>query len=195
MAKANSYLFTLRATLCQKSPHEVYANSRFDFARFGKDLVIRIQLPYTRSLFHYDRRASQNPTGLYTLRTFPMAISGQQGLVTELQNLPHMIVVDSYPDRIGITFLNPIDSIIPGSEVEWLSTNSCIHAVITNKPELVQQVCHFTVSKQEIKPAAHKVKDFNDAVLYVLTNVSNLLITCTNSTGNVPKVPVNCSIC
>src|SRR5208282_6885596 len=67
--------------LCHTTPHDVYANPSYDFARYGRDLFIRLRLPYTR----------QQRLNVYRIHTFPMRVPGPQGFSTEHQDFPRFV--------------------------------------------------------------------------------------------------------
>ena len=70
--------------LCHATPQDVYANPSYDFARYGRDLFIRLRLPYTR----------QQRLNVYRIHTFPMRVPGPHGFSTEIQDFPRFVVTN-----------------------------------------------------------------------------------------------------
>jgi len=135
--------------------------------------------------------------GTYKVRTFPMVVPGTQGLITELKEIPELMVISEDRNKVGTIKEIPIDGIVKNKDVTWHGNESCVFAVVSSKPEIAHQVCKFVVKKEEISPQAIKLKDYGENDLYILTNVINAQVKCEDSTGimETAVTTVNCSLC
>jgi len=61
-----------------KTPGEIYGLKNFEVARHGQDVIIRIYVPYT----------SVSKVAVYHSVIMPLAVPGQQNLVTRLKVYP-----------------------------------------------------------------------------------------------------------
>jgi hypothetical protein len=64
-------------------PGDIYAGRNFEFARSGQDLFILLGLPYSR-FYRF---------GVCKTSTFPMPVTGKQGLITELCDFPAYLLI------------------------------------------------------------------------------------------------------
>lgn len=192
---ANANVLWKGARIYQRSVQEIYASRVFDYARFGRDLVIRIYLPYYTSQFGNERLRST--FNVFRVKIFPMAVPGMQGLITELKDFPKLFIANVPKDKVGTIEEVPTDGIIKQADVNWQSEMSCVFAIVTNRPELAHRICNFVVRKEEIVPKAYKLRDYKDSEFHVITNATNMILTCDNSTepslSEIP--PANCSLC
>jgi hypothetical protein len=195
LAHANADIQPLGAGLCYRTAQEVYASRLFDYARFGRDLVIRLHLPYYKVTFGNSRMSPV--LGVFTVKTFPMAVPGKKGLITELEEIPKLMVISASRDKVGTIEEMPLDGIVRNEDVTWYKNESCVFAIINNRPEVAQQVCKFVVKKEEITPQATKLKDYGESEFYVITNVTNARVNCEDATGTVKSElsPANCTLC
>jgi hypothetical protein len=112
---ANNAMGKKKTLLCLNSPEEVYASSVFDFARFTRDLVIRIFLPYAET--QLINRIYSDMNRVYKVIAFPMAVPGSQGLISELKSVPRLVVVNIAQDRVGIVDEIPANGLIRETDV------------------------------------------------------------------------------
>jgi hypothetical protein len=76
--------------LCHETPQDLYESRNFDYARHGNDIIIQLRLPYSRF----------RPLNLYRTITLPMKVNGQQGFVTQLQDVPKYLVSSLAQDLV-----------------------------------------------------------------------------------------------
>lgn len=72
LAHANTNVQLLGTGLCLRTAQEVYASRLFDYARFGRDLAIRLHLLYYKVTFGNSRMMPV--FGVFKVKTFPMAV-------------------------------------------------------------------------------------------------------------------------
>jgi hypothetical protein len=100
--------------LCFWTPQDVYESRNFDYTRHGNDIIIRLRLPYSRF----------RPLNLYRTITLPMKVSGQQGFVTQLQNVPKYFVSLLAQDLVEELSELPAFPVVERYEVKWHTENT-----------------------------------------------------------------------
>jgi hypothetical protein len=105
--------------LCYETPQDLYESRNFDYARHGNDIIIRLRLPYSRF----------RPLNLYRTITLPMEVNGQQGFVTQLQDVPKYLVSSLAQDLVDEIAEMPSFPVVEMYEVKWHTENmqSCIY--------------------------------------------------------------------
>jgi hypothetical protein len=192
--QANNDVSPLGAGLCQRLPQEVYASRVFDYARFGSDLVVRVYLPYYK--VRYSNRGANPGFRIYKTKTFPMIVPGSQGLVSEIKDIPKFVIVSDVRDQVGTIEEVPMDGIIKNEDIKWYGSDSCVVAIVRNKPEIAHKNCKFVVRKETILPQSFKLKDHGTSGYHVLHNINDALVKCDKFNQNVTdQLPSRCSLC
>lgn len=135
--KAQSY------TLCTKTPQDVYTSRTFQYVRHGRDLIIKVFLPF-----------SEWPAmNLYSSAIFPMPVAGRQNFVTQLVRFPNYVLTHLATGRVGEILEEPQFPIVDVSKVRWHNQQSCPLALFTDNPYDVQEYCEFVTHRQLIEPS------------------------------------------
>ena len=77
--------------LCYKAAKDIYASGNFDYARHGRDVFVRIRIPY--------RTTSRLPA--YQTVVIPMGMTGRQNSVAELEQFPKLLITSENYTRVG----------------------------------------------------------------------------------------------
>ena len=182
MTNATRVLSRSGHRLCYRTPHEIYENPQFDYTRHDDDVFVRIFIPYT----------STTDVSIYRTTIFPMPIPGDHGLTTRLADIPPYLVMDSEMSVIGELLTAP-ETILDDYNVNWhrAYTDSCIYDLISDIPESVHSVCEFTVRKSVVETTLLKLSPH----LFVLSNHTNLRVTCKQESKLKPLTTADCMPC
>jgi hypothetical protein len=152
--------------LCYWTPQDLYESRNFDYTRHGNDIIIRLRLPYSRF----------RPLNLYRTITLPMKVSGQQGFVTQLQDVPQYFVSSLAQDLVGEISEMPPLPVVEMYEVKWhtQNTQSCIYHLLKDEPELAATFCQFSARKQTIEPTYIRLKKG----IFILVNYTDVKVIC-----------------
>ena len=148
-----------RFRLCHTIPSAVYRNPRYDYARHGIDLYIRLRLPYSQ----------HEVMSVYKTYTFPMKVPGNQGFVTELQNFPRFIVTHLGTGTVGELTELPRQELIESASVIWHGSDSCATKLLTDISDDVHKACKFTAREAAIEPSWLRLFEYE----FVLSNLTD----------------------
>jgi len=166
--------------LCQRTIQEVYASKTYDFARHGRDLFIRIRIPYSRLEI----------LDVYKTQTFLMPVPGNQSFITQLQGIPRFIVADVRNGHVGELAEAPKFTVIDETEIIWHTASSCIFKLMTDWTSNLHEICQFTARKEIIQQAYHRLI----AGVYVLTNFTSVRTRCAREQPE-KLIAENCNPC
>jgi hypothetical protein len=178
----NDELVKQGTKLCHSSPREIYMIQNFDVARAQNDLIIRLRLPYS-----WHPRMS-----VYKTYTFPSIVPGQQRFVSKIRDFPRYIITDAYKRLIGELSEPPKASVVELSEITWHKpgSGSCLFEILEDNVDATKKACEFTLRREVIAPSLTKLTD----KVYVVSNYSDLVITCTGTTQPNTSVTM-CDLC
>jgi hypothetical protein len=94
--------------LCYETPQDLHESRNFDYTRHGNDIIIRRRLPYS----------TFRPLNLYRTITLPMKVNGQQGFVTQLQDVPKYLVSSLAQDLVAENAEKPSFPVVEMYEVK-----------------------------------------------------------------------------
>jgi hypothetical protein len=152
--------------LCYETPQDLYESRNFDYGRHQNDIIIRLRLPYSKF----------RPLNLYRTITLPMKVNGQQGFVTQLQDVPKYFVSSLAQDLVGEIMEIPSFPVVEMYEVKWHTENtqSCIYHLMKDQPELAATFCQFSARKQIVEPTYIRLKKG----IFILVNYTDVKVIC-----------------
>jgi uncharacterized membrane protein len=152
--------------LCYGTPQDLYESRNFDYARHGNDIIIRLRLPYSRF----------RPLNLYRTITLPMKVNGQQGFVTQLQDVPKYLVSSLAQDLVEEITEIPSFPVVEMYEIKWHTENtqSCIYHLMKDEPESAATFCQFSARKQIVEPTYIRLKKG----IFILVNYTDVKVIC-----------------
>jgi hypothetical protein len=181
IANVTAELETTSYYLCFKTPQDVYESRNFDYARHGNDLIIRLRLPYSK----------QGPMNLYRSVVFLLRVNGQQGYVTELQQILKYFISNIAGSLVAEVESTPQTPVVESYEVKWHTqiTQSYLYNVLIDEPELAK-TCQFSARKQVTEPTYICL----DKGVFILSNYTHVRAHCpTGSSYN--STNTNCFPC
>jgi hypothetical protein len=166
IANITAELETTAYYLCLKTPQYVYESRNFDYARHGNDLIIRLRLPYSR----------YTPLNFYRSIVFPLRVNGQQGYVTELQQIPTYFLSNIARGLVAEVESIPQTPVIELYAVKWhtQTAHSCLYNLLIDKPNVAKITCQFTARKQVIEPTYIRL----DKGVFILSNYTHVRARC-----------------
>jgi hypothetical protein len=152
--------------LCYETPQDLYESRNFDYGRHANDIIIRLRLPYSKF----------RPLNLYRTITIPMKVNGQQGFVTQLQDVPKYFVSSLAQNLVGEISEIPSFPVVEMYEVKWHTENtqSCIYHLMRDEPELAAAFCQFSARKQIVEPTYIRLKKG----IFILVNYTDVKVIC-----------------
>jgi hypothetical protein len=168
--------------LCAITAKDVYEAKTYAYARHENSLYIKLLIPYTRF----------PPLSVYRTAVLSLPVTGQQKLVTQLQNFPRWILRDA-KDTFLAHLIEPVNSpVVELSNVilHYRTNNSCVTAIVKDDANLIKQNCEFSTRKASIEPTYLKL----NRSTYVLHNLTNPKISCKMG-ENKPISTQNCLPC
>jgi hypothetical protein len=140
--------------LCYQTPQDLYESRHFDYARHANDIIIRLRLPYSK----------YRPLNLYRTMTIPMKVNGQQGFVTQLQDVPKYFVSSLAQNLVGEISEIPSFTVVETYEVKWHTENtqSCLYHLMRDETELTAgRVLSVFGQKTNCRTDLHSTKERN----------------------------------
>jgi hypothetical protein len=167
---------------CYSTAREIYESRNFDYARRGLDLFIWIKIPYTRL----------QKLNLYRLHTFPVSVPGDQGLVTQLKDMPKYILGESARTMIGELIEEPKQPVVDTEQVRWHDSvhRSCLSELWQDRPKGVAELCDFAVRRKTIEPTYLRLGKGR----YVVSNLTDIHSSC-NGEPHTPSTGSTCAPC
>jgi hypothetical protein len=152
--------------LCYDTPQDLYESRNFDYTRHRNDIIVRLRLPYSKF----------RPLNLYRTITLPMKVNGQQGFVTQLQDVPKYFVSSLAQNLVGEIMEIPASPVVEEYEVKWHTENtqSCLYHLMRDQPELAATFCQFSARKQIIEPTYIRLKKG----IFILVNYTDVKVNC-----------------
>jgi hypothetical protein len=152
--------------LCYETPQDLYDSRNFDYERHQNDIIIRLCLPYSKF----------RPLNLYRTITLPMKVNGQQGFVTQLQDVPKYFVSSLAQDLVGEIMEIPSFPVVEEYEVKWHTENtqSCLYHLMKDQPQLAATFCQFSARKQIVEPTYIRLKKG----IFILVNYTDVKVIC-----------------
>jgi hypothetical protein len=104
-----------------------------------------------------------------------MKVTGQQGFVTQLQNVPKYFASSLAQDLVREISELPSFPVVETYEVKWHTENtqSCIYHLLKDEPELAATFCQFSARKQITEPTYIRL---NKGV-FILSNYTDVVHT------------------
>jgi len=154
-------------SLCYTSVIEAYRSKLFDFGRVDNDIYIRIRFPVS----------SWPKASVYKTNTHDMPISGKQGMITKLRDIPQLIVVTNQ-GGVGELAIEPRDGLIEDTMIIWhgFNSKSCIRMLLKDDGLRIKENCEFSVRKGDIQPSYTGLA----RGVYVVESMSNLYFSSIN---------------
>jgi hypothetical protein len=152
--------------LCYETPQDLYESRNFDYGRHQNAIIIRLRLPYSKF----------RPLNLYRTITLPMKVNGQQGFVTQIQDVPKYFVSSLAQDLVGEIMEIPSFPVVEEYDVKWHTENtqSCLYHLMRDQPELSATFCQFSARKQIVKPTYIRLKKG----IFILVNYTDVKVNC-----------------
>jgi hypothetical protein len=166
--------------LCLNAPHQIYALKDFQVIRQERNVLIRIRLPYSTT----------QPLTVYETKIFESPVVGKQSFKTQLQQLPRFIVVNLAHDLLAAVDHDSPSELISFDQLKWQTSDSCLSALVFDKPQNVPDVCEFSMKQAPIQPSVYRLA----AEKYVVSNFSTIETHC-GEDETIRNYHPNCSLC
>jgi hypothetical protein len=90
-----------------------------------------------------------------------MKVNGQQGFVTQLQDVPKYFVSSLAQNLVGEIPEIPPFPVVEIYEVKWHTENtqSCIYHLMRDEPDFAAIFCKFPARKQTVEPTHIRLKN------------------------------------
>jgi hypothetical protein len=105
-----------------------------------------------------------------------MKVNGQQGFVTQLQDVPKYFVSSLAQNLVGEIPEIPSFPLVEMYEVKWHTENtqSCIYHLLRDEPQLAAAFCQFSARKQIVEPTYIRLKKG----IFILVNYTDVKVIC-----------------
>ena len=158
--------------LCTLSIADAYSSLKFDYLREGREILIRLHLPFSRTdlKLRFDTLSLDMPVS--------------KGLKSQLPELPSRIIVDEDSQTIGVLSQVTESFYVDRNQVDFSKTpkQRCLWALIYGEEAQVIENCVFSVVRDD-PVAMYKWVATNT---YVFNGLSRLSMHCGNFTQHLP---------
>jgi hypothetical protein len=117
--------------LCFVTAKDVYNSRNCDVARSEYDLIIRLRIPFSELPW----------MNVYDTSVVSTPITGKEGWVTTIRDVPTIILVEPYLGLSGELLMMPSTPVIDELAIRWhqLHEGSCLFPILADDINLVMQ--------------------------------------------------------
>jgi hypothetical protein len=121
-----------------------------------------------------------------------MSVPGDQGLITQLKDMPKYIVGESSRTIIGELIEEPKQPVVDTEQVRCNDSvhRSCLSELWQDRPQGVAELCHFAVRRKAIEPTYLRLGRGR----YVVSNLTDIHTSC-NGEPHAPPTGSACALC
>ena len=162
---------------CYQHVKELYAINNFDVVRRGLELYIRLRIPYAN--------IGHRQLSVYETQTFPLPVPGQQGVVSQLKDVPRYLLGNPDTLLIGEISEMPPFPVLDSKQVRWhlsRTTRTCVWALTADRADAIQEACNIVMRKQIIDSTYWEVAPGT----YVISNLTGIRTKCPGQPSQIP---------